>query len=85
MLEAHPVDSRVMLSAGHDGRLLVWDLECGTIIYNFHNSIEGQGHGALFDAKWSPDGQMIAATDSHGHVLLFGWGSDEKYKKVNEC
>lgn len=41
---------------------------------SFVNHIEGQGHGGVFDAKWSPDGTMIAATDSHGHILVFGFG-----------
>ena len=41
--------------------------------------IEGQGHGAVFDSKWSPDGQSFAATDSHGYLLYFGFGSNERY------
>ena len=44
--------------------------------------IEGQGHGAVFDCKCSPDGQHFAATDSHGHLLIFGFGSSSKYDKV---
>lgn len=44
--------------------------------------IEGQGHGAVFDCKWSPDGQSFAATDSHGFFLYFGFGSNDKYKRV---
>ena len=42
--------------------------------------IEGQGHGAVFDCKWSPDGQRFAATDSHGYLLHFGFGSNDRYK-----
>jgi bromodomain and WD repeat domain containing protein 1/3 len=38
------------------------------------NNIEGQGYGAVFDAKWSPDGTKVAATDSHGHLLVLGLG-----------
>jgi len=44
--------------------------------------IEGQGHGAVFDCKCSPDGQHFACTDSHGHLLIFGFGSSSKYDKV---
>uniref|UniRef100_A0A4W5K7K9 Uncharacterized protein n=1 Tax=Hucho hucho TaxID=62062 RepID=A0A4W5K7K9_9TELE len=44
--------------------------------------IEGQGHGAVFDCKCSPDGQHFAATDSHGHLLIFGFGSSSKYDKI---
>ncbi|KAK9511582.1 hypothetical protein O3M35_000212 [Rhynocoris fuscipes] len=72
VLESHPLDSRVLLSAGHDGILYLWDLLNGEILVMFHNHIEGQGSCAIFDAKWSPDGTMIAAADSHGHLLMFG-------------
>lgn len=75
VLEAHPFDTHVLLSAGHDGQIFIWDIIAGTPVASFQNLIEGQGHGAVFDAKWSPDGTMLAATDSHGHILLFGFGA----------
>ena len=50
----------------------------------FPLQIEGQGHGAVFDCKFSPDGTYFAATDSHGHLMIYGFGSNEKYKKVCE-
>ena len=54
----------------------------GRALYSFLNTIEGQGRGAIFDAKWDPDGHHFGASDSHGHVLLFGPGSRDKFKKV---
>jgi WD40 repeat protein len=75
VLEAHPFDTNVLLSAGHDGQIFIWDILAGSPVASFQNLIEGQGHGAVFDAKWSPDGTMLAATDSHGHILLFGFGA----------
>ncbi|KAF5301599.1 hypothetical protein FQR65_LT08904 [Abscondita terminalis] len=75
VLESHPHDHHVMLSAGHDGQLFIWDILRGRHVAQFMNNIEGQGFGAVFDAKWSPDGTMIAATDSHGHILIFGFGT----------
>ncbi|KAF8777958.1 PH-interacting protein like [Argiope bruennichi] len=84
VLEPHPTDSRVFLSSGHDGRIILWDLISGTIIKNHFNLIEGQGHGAVFDSKFSPDGLMFASTDSHGHLSIFGFGSADRYKKVPE-
>lgn len=75
VLESHPMDPHVLLSAGHDGQIYLWDIFTGRTINNFVNYIEGQGNGGVFDAKWSPDGTMIAATDSHGHILMFGFGS----------
>lgn len=75
VLEPHPYDSNILLSAGHDGYLIVWDLDRAEPLASFHNFIEGQGHGAVFDAKWNPSGTTIAATDSHGHLSIFGIGN----------
>ncbi|XP_030376234.1 bromodomain and WD repeat-containing protein 3 isoform X2 [Scaptodrosophila lebanonensis] len=81
VLESNPKDEHVLLSAGHDGQVFLWDIEQGISVARFFNDIDGQGHGSVFDAKWSPDGTMIAATDSHGHILIFGLGIGvEKYK-----
>uniref|UniRef100_A0A8C0UI33 Bromodomain and WD repeat-containing protein 1 n=1 Tax=Cyanistes caeruleus TaxID=156563 RepID=A0A8C0UI33_CYACU len=82
VLEAHPFDQRIVLSAGHDGNIFVWDIDKGTKIRNYFNMIEGQGHGAVFDCKFSPDGQHFACTDSHGHLLLFGFGCNKYYEKI---
>ncbi|XP_016085415.1 PH-interacting protein-like [Sinocyclocheilus grahami] len=81
VLEPHPFDSRVLFSAGHDGNAIVWDLARGVKIRSYFNMIEGQGHGAVFDCKCSPDGQHFACTDSHGHLLIFGFGSSSRYDK----
>uniref|UniRef100_A0A3B4XQH8 Bromodomain and WD repeat domain containing 3 n=1 Tax=Seriola lalandi dorsalis TaxID=1841481 RepID=A0A3B4XQH8_SERLL len=82
VMEAHPFDSRIMLSAGHDGNIYIWDLSKGAKIRNFFNMIEGQGHGAIFDCKFSADGQHFACTDSHGHLLIFGFGCSRPYEKI---
>ncbi|XP_054271446.1 bromodomain and WD repeat-containing protein 3-like isoform X1 [Macrosteles quadrilineatus] len=75
VLEGHPHDNQIFMSAGHDGLILLWNVVSGKMIASFQNNIENQGHGAVFDAKWSPDGTMLAATDSHGQILMFGLGS----------
>ncbi|XP_075227824.1 bromodomain and WD repeat-containing protein isoform X2 [Lycorma delicatula] len=83
VLESHPLDPNVLLSAGHDGLILLWDLQTGSQLASFQNTVDNSGHGAVFDAKWSPDGSMMAATDSHGHILLFGLGFvNDKIKKL---
>ena len=82
VLEAHPKDANIILSADHDGQLNIWDIVRGEQVAHFVNKIEGQGHGGIYDAKWSPDGMMIAATDSHGHILMFGFGSGHERLKV---
>ncbi|KAK9885011.1 hypothetical protein WA026_009238 [Henosepilachna vigintioctopunctata] len=74
VLECHPHDRGIMLSAGHDGQVFIWDIFKGEIISRFINTIEGQGVGAIYDGKWSPDGTMIALSDSHGRIITFGFG-----------
>ncbi|XP_034556699.1 bromodomain and WD repeat-containing protein 3 isoform X2 [Notolabrus celidotus] len=82
VLEPHPFDPRIILSAGHDGNVFIWDLLRGENTQHYFNMIEGQGHGAVFDCKFTPDGQRFACTDSHGHLLIFGFGSSRPYEKL---
>ncbi|XP_051717573.1 bromodomain and WD repeat-containing protein 3 isoform X1 [Ctenopharyngodon idella] len=82
VLEPHPYDPRVMLSAGHDGNVFIWDLTRGIKTMHYFNMIEGQGHGAVFDCKFTPDGHRFAMTDSHGHLVIFGFGSSKPYEKL---
>lgn len=82
VLEAHPKDSRLLLSAGHDGFVILWNIQTGKLIKKFYNKIENEGHGCLFDTKWSPLYDMFASTDSHGYLTIFGFGSDDNYKKL---
>ncbi|XP_075398401.1 bromodomain and WD repeat-containing protein 1 isoform X2 [Tenrec ecaudatus] len=82
VLETHPFDSRIMLSAGHDGSIFIWDITKGTKIKHYFNVIEGQGFGAVFDCKFSQDGQHFACTDSHGHLMIFGFGCNKPYEKI---
>ena len=81
-LEPHPLTGNIFLSAGHDGFLKVWDISTSSCLFSSRNIIDMQGHAAVYDAKWSPgDGNVICATDSHGHLLFFGIGSSERYEK----
>ncbi|XP_075710726.1 bromodomain and WD repeat-containing protein 1 [Rhinoderma darwinii] len=84
VLEPHPIDSRMILSAGHDGSIFIWDIKNGTKVMHCLNLIEGQGHGAILDCKLSTDGQRIAGTDSHGYLRIFGFGSGKSYEKIPE-
>ena len=43
--------------------------------------IANQGHAAVFDAKWSPDGMAICASDSHGQIHFIGHGAAERFEK----
>ena len=39
VLEQNPVDSRIMLSAGHDGYIIIWDILEGAQIKQFTNNV----------------------------------------------
>uniref|UniRef100_A0A4W6D1F9 Bromodomain and WD repeat domain containing 1 n=1 Tax=Lates calcarifer TaxID=8187 RepID=A0A4W6D1F9_LATCA len=52
VLEPHPFDPRIILSAGHDGNVFIWDLLRGTNTQHYFNMIEGQGHGAVINCKY---------------------------------
>lgn len=39
VLEAHPKDSRLLLSAGHDGYVILWNLMTGKLIRKFYNKV----------------------------------------------
>ena len=91
VIESHPTDPRVVCTAGHDGKIIVWDIglrsdpgiESGRKIFEYKNILEeGQGHGAVFDTKWSPDGLSLAATDLHGHILIFSTTDNQKFSKL---
>ena len=77
VLEPHPIFSNILMSGAHDGNLVIWNIENNSVIFQHHNNINGQGHGAIYDAKWCPDHLNIAASDSHGHVLFFSTNCPE--------
>lgn len=71
------------MSAGHDGLIHILDIFAGEVLSSFQNYKEGLGNGAIFDAKWSPNGTMVAASDSNGNFLTLGFSHlSEKIKEV---
>ena len=82
VIEAHPTDGRIVLTAGHDGKVVIWDIVDGLPIKVFTNEVDGQGHGAILDLKMARDGRTFAAVDSHAHVMIFGLGTSKQYEKV---
>lgn len=82
VLESHPSDPRVLLSAGHDGLVIFWDMLAGVKLKSFQLEWE-DGPVCVFDCKFSPDGLRCAAVDSYGFLTIMGFGSNELYKKVH--
>lgn len=41
VLEPHPIHANLLLSAGHDGNLIIWNLHTGDIVKKHHNRVSG--------------------------------------------
>jgi len=39
VLEHNPFDKRILLSAGHDGQIMIWDIVSGARIKTFYNAV----------------------------------------------
>lgn len=79
VLDVHPFNSRIAMSAGYDGRTIVWDIWEGKPIRIYET-----GPFKLVDGKFSPDGTSIILSDDVGqlYVLSTGqgeWQEDAKY------
>lgn len=89
LIESHPIDPRICISASHDGSLVIWDIERAIALKKFRNVVVSpEGHNttyaSIYDLKFSPDGNMIAATDSYGYVSFYGNGDKTPYQAVPE-
>lgn len=65
VLEAHPTEPRIFLSAGYDGLIVLWDLSSSCPIEKLYNQ---SGRSLFANAAWSPNGTMFACTDLNGQV-----------------
>ncbi|KAJ7977653.1 Bromodomain and WD repeat-containing protein [Quillaja saponaria] len=72
VLDVHPFNPRIAMSAGYDGRTIVWDIWEGTPI-----RIYEIGRFKLVDGKFSPDGTSIVISDDVGQIYLLNTGQGE--------
>ena len=86
VLRPHPRLTSVVLTAGHDGRVAVWDVEDKRLLRSFVCNVEaklGESVPAVahfVDGSWSPSGDLCALSDEEGKVWLFGVGSRIPYQ-----
>ena len=71
VLQCHPFDSRLAMSAGHDGKVAVWDVEKGRCVRMYDG---GEFDTLVLDGQWSPTGSTIVVSDEKGQWCLFGTG-----------
>ena len=72
-----PLSRSVLLSAGHDGRICLWDVGQGCLVRELFLDVRNPVDDAplrldCFECRFSPDGRRIAATDVWGQLWLFG-------------
>ncbi|KAH7296782.1 hypothetical protein KP509_26G038600 [Ceratopteris richardii] len=75
VLDVHPYDPRIAMSAGYDGRAIIWDIWKG---HSIHEYKLGDFH--LVDGKFSPDGTSIVISDEVGQIYLLGTGEGRSQK-----
>ena len=67
VLDCHPQDSNIVLSAGYDGRVFLWDVRHGKCLQQFETDLQRQ----FLDGRFSEDGQFFLLTDHVGACTLF--------------
>ncbi|XP_047310637.1 bromodomain and WD repeat-containing protein 1 [Impatiens glandulifera] len=75
VLDVHPFNPRIAMSAGYDGKTIVWDIWEGKPI-----RIYEIGPFKLVDGKFSPDGTSIILSDDVGQLYTLTTGQGESQR-----
>ncbi|XP_048527611.1 bromodomain and WD repeat-containing protein 3-like [Triticum urartu] len=75
VLDVHPFNPRIAMSAGYDGMTIIWDIWEGKPVQIYET-----GHFKLVDGKFSPDGTSLILTDEIGQIFFIGTGQGESQK-----
>ncbi|KAM0954425.1 putative transcription factor WD40-like family [Dioscorea sansibarensis] len=75
VLDVHPFNPRIAMSAGYDGITIIWDIWEGTPV-----RIYDIGRFKLVDGKFSPDGMSIVLSDEVGQIFIIATGQGESQK-----
>ncbi|KAL1339465.1 hypothetical protein AAHE18_U039100 [Arachis hypogaea] len=75
VLDVHPFNPRIAMSAGYDGRTIVWDIWEGVPVQTYE-----LGRFKLVDGKFSPDGTSIVLSDDVGQIYFVNTGQGESQK-----
>ncbi|WCJ23351.1 WD40/YVTN repeat-like-containing domain Bromodomain [Euphorbia peplus] len=72
VLDVHPFNPRIAMSAGYDGKTIVWDIWEGMPIQIYEIS-----RFKLVDGKFSSDGTSIILSDDVGQLYILNTGQGE--------
>ncbi|XP_052182402.1 uncharacterized protein LOC127795031 [Diospyros lotus] len=75
VLDVHPFNPRIAMSAGYDGKTIIWDIWEGMPIRVYEI-----GRFKLVDGKFSQDGTSIVLSDDAGQIYLLNTGQGESQK-----
>lgn len=81
VLDVHPFNPRIAMSAGYDGKTIIWDIWEGIPI-----SIYQIGRFKLVDGKFSQDGTSVVLSDDVGQIylLITGQGESQQDAKYDQ-
>ncbi|KAF9904975.1 Bromodomain and WD repeat-containing protein 3 [Linnemannia zychae] len=71
VVDVHPQDNRILMTAGYDGQVILWDMSKGIKLKSWTYAEQ-----EFLDGRFSPDGMMFAVTDQEGKCILFGAGKN---------
>jgi WD40 repeat protein len=79
----HPTDPAIILTAGEDGFLNLWDVDNEERVSShfFSNHVNG-GPANILDASFSPDGSRISTTDDLGRLSVIGLDDPDRYERI---
>ncbi|AEC10837.1 putative transcription factor WD40-like family [Arabidopsis thaliana] len=77
VLDVHPFNPRIAMSAGYDGKTIIWDIWEGIPI-----KVYEIGRFKLVDGKFSQDGTSIVLSDDVGQIYFLNTGQGESQKNA---
>ena len=95
-LRPHPLDSRLALTGGDDGRVCMWNVETEMCVFSHDLNLSetaleaavatgmASGPCEVYDLDFSQDGLYAVACDSLGRVSVFGLDSPNKHTAAAE-
>ena len=90
VIDHHPWDPTMIMTAGYDGKIILWDIERGVSLREFapFNAFFreenmrrelGSQPFEIVDGFFSPDGNEITVSDTCGHIYLISNANDAKF------